>query len=198
MTSRVKKNPLQNIKIHRAVYIPQTIEENQKPPALKKIAKQENTTVHNLLDEGIDYVFETRGLNPQGQPNRSLLSFEAEKSKKPSKCYFPKCKTPVTHQAQTPEGKSAGLCKEHAQTIHKQSRPTPTNSMESWKNLTHIDVPNQPLCDLCIEVSTHIMVSLPSQRRVPLCSKHYWAVQESMAAGNKKWRVITEGEKRNP
>jgi hypothetical protein len=196
MTSRVKKNTLQSVKINRVVYVPQTIEENQKPPALKKIAQTEETTLHDILDEAIDDLFAKRGLNSQGQPNRSLLSFEETKPKKPQTCCFHKCKNPVTYQAQTPEGKLGGLCKEHAQTIHKPS-PVSIKSRGYWKSLTHIDSPNQSLCSMCVEVSLHTLLSLPSNRQVPLCAKHYWEVQESRAAGNKNWRELTNQEKQN-
>ncbi|MCL2359693.1 hypothetical protein [Candidatus Bathycorpusculum sp.] len=175
-------------KIERLVYIAKTLENNQKIQTIKTQAKKDDTTIYTILDEATDDWLLKQHLKPNGQPIVSLLNFGVEQTKKYAKCYFPKCKTPTTYQAHHSQvDKIVGLCKEHAQTIHKASAAK-TNKDWPWKNLTHQDAPNQPLCDLCVEISLHTLIALPSQRRVPLCPKHYWAVQESMASGNKKWQ----------
>ncbi|MDR0470596.1 MAG: hypothetical protein LBH79_02575 [Nitrososphaerota archaeon] len=188
MSRPFKKTPLHPIKIERLVYIPQTVEENQKSKAIKTLAQKENTTQHNILDESLNYALAKRGLNNQGQPHIPLLSFGEEKPQKHLKCYFPKCKTPAQYQAyQSQADKTVGLCKEHAQALHK-SPAAKTNKAWPWKNLEHLDAPNQSLCDMCVEVSTHTMLTVPNNRAIPLCDSHYHAVQNAIASGNTKWR----------
>jgi len=171
-------------KVERVVFIPKTMEDNKKAQALKHLAQKEKTTIYALLLETIELIFAKRGLNALGQPDLSLLNFEHEKPKKQyTKCYFHNCKEIVTYQAYNVyDRRTVGLCKIHIQAVHK-----PNTANWNWKNFEHLDTPKQPLCDLCVEVSAHYMFSVSSNRVVPLCDKHYQDVQESIAAGNKKW-----------
>jgi hypothetical protein len=175
-------------KIERAVFIPKTVEDNQKALLLKQLAQKEKTTIHNLLGEAIGLLLTKRHLKPNGNPILSLLSFGTKQSPKQyPECFFHKCKEHVTYQAyHNSECKPVGLCKLHAREIYK-----PNTKNWPWKNVTHIDAPTQPLCNLCIEISTHTMLALPSNRIVPLCERHYHEVQDSIQAGNTKWRAYT-------
>ena len=82
-------------KTNRLVFIPLSQEEHHLSETFKKLVAQDETTIHDLLLEGINLCLTKHHIVIGGNPNRQLLSFNPDAPQSYPKC---KCgKTSVHH-----------------------------------------------------------------------------------------------------
>ena len=114
-TTSAFKHPM-GFKQERLVFIPLNEEENTLSLTVKKLAQQDETTIHDLLLEALNLLLAKHHIEIGGNPQRQLFSFIAneEKPKQPEKCGFKDCKgVAVAVGRYVPKNQTMGLCRLH-------------------------------------------------------------------------------------
>lgn len=104
-------------KANRLVFIPLSPEERELASVTKKLVIQDETTIHDFLLESIELNLKKHNIIIGGNPNRQLLSFDAEQEQKH---VYPKCKCgkpSVNHGLHLPSKREYDFCKKCFSTV---------------------------------------------------------------------------------